>query len=109
MEMEQSKSEELVHCLLLAGTLIGVQLIHDRSIRPVQLFSTTRMFTSTTREVAELLRVSDATLRRLRQSGVLRAGIHYRAIGIGTQRPPLLWNRESVEETLAKRSRRVLS
>ncbi len=109
METEQSKSEKLVHCLLFAGALVGVQLIHGRSILPVQLFLPIRMFTSTTRELAELLRVSDATLRRLRQSGVLRAGIHYRAIGIGTQRPPLLWNRESVEETLAKRSRRVLA
>ncbi len=67
------------------------------------------MFTLTTREVAELLRVSDATLRRMRQSGVLRAGIHFRAIGIGTQRPPLLWDPESVEETLANRSRHFLA
>ncbi|WP_159816292.1 helix-turn-helix domain-containing protein [Cyanobium sp. Copco_Reservoir_LC18] len=65
-------------------------------------------FTLTTAEAAELLRVSDVTLRRLRKSGVLKAGVHFRVQGLGTVRPPLLWNKDAVDAELAKRSRRVL-
>lgn len=66
------------------------------------------IFSLTTAEAADLLRVSDTTLRRLRKAGVLRAGVHFRVIGAGTRRPPLLWNASAVEETLARRSRREL-
>jgi hypothetical protein len=66
-------------------------------------------FTLTTPEVVKSLRVSDQTLRRLRCAGVLRPGIHYRAIGTGTARPPLVWNLEAVDAELAKRSRRLLT
>ncbi|WP_416223517.1 helix-turn-helix domain-containing protein [Synechococcus sp. CBW1107] len=65
-------------------------------------------FSLTTAEAADLLRVSDATLRRLRQSGVLKAGVHFRIQGLGTVRPPLLWDRDAVDAELAKRTRRVL-
>jgi hypothetical protein len=65
-------------------------------------------FTSTTQEVAESLRLSDQTLRRLRSEGVLRPGVHYRAVGLGTRRPPLLWDATAVESAMAQRSRRVL-
>lgn len=66
-------------------------------------------FTMNTSEVVESLRVSDQTLRRLRRDGVLRPGIHFRAIGTGEKRPPLLWNPEAVDAELAKRSRRLLT
>jgi hypothetical protein len=66
-------------------------------------------FTMTTPEVVDSLRVSDQTLRRLRRDGVLRPGIHFRAIGTGTERPPLVWNPEAVDAELAKRSRRLLT
>ena len=66
-------------------------------------------FALTTTEVAGALRISDTTLRRLRRQGVLRPGIHYRAMGTGTQRPPLIWDPEAVDQALAKRSKRELS
>lgn len=65
-------------------------------------------FTATTSEAAELLRTSESTLRRLRRAGVLRAGIHFCAIGAGCKAPALLWAPELVQEALAKRSRQVL-
>ncbi len=65
-------------------------------------------FALTTAEVCEHLRLSDSTLRRLKHEGVLKAGQHYRAVGSGTKRPPLLWNLEACDEALAHRSRRVL-
>lgn len=65
-------------------------------------------FAATTSEAAQQLRISDATLRRLRREGVLKAGVHFRAIGSGTSRPPLLWNVDAADQALAQRSRRVL-
>jgi len=65
-------------------------------------------FDATTQEAAHQLRVSDATLRRLRREGVLKPGIHFRAVGSGISRPPLLWNVAAADEALAQRSRRVL-
>jgi predicted ArsR family transcriptional regulator len=65
-------------------------------------------FAATTSEAAQQLRISDATLRRLRREGVLKAGVHFRAIGSGTSRPPLLWNVTAADQALAQRSRRVL-
>lgn len=66
-------------------------------------------FTLTTTEAAQALRLSAATLARLRTEGVLKAGVHYRAVGAGLKRPPLLWNPEACEAALAQRSRRVLA
>ena len=66
-------------------------------------------FVATTQEAAQQLRVSDATLRRLRREGVLKAGVHFRAMGSGTSRPPLLWNVAAADQALAQRSRRVLT
>jgi excisionase family DNA binding protein len=65
-------------------------------------------FTLTTKEVAARLRTSDSTLRRLRREGVLRPGLHFRAIGGGTVRPSLLWDPEATDNALAQRSRRTL-
>jgi predicted ArsR family transcriptional regulator len=67
------------------------------------------VFDATTKEAATQLRISDATLRRLRQEGVLKAGVHYRAMGSGVSRPPLLWNVAASDLALAQRSRRVLT
>ena len=49
------------------------------------------------------------SLRRLRDEGVLKAGLHYRALGQGTTRPPLLWDPAATDAALAQRSRRVLN
>jgi hypothetical protein len=65
-------------------------------------------YSHSTREACQALRISDRTLLRLRREGVLRAGDHFRVAGAGVSRPPLLWNIEEVERTLARRSRRVL-
>ena len=65
-------------------------------------------FTLTTREVADRLRTSDSTLRRLRREGVLRPGIHFRGQGLGTLRPVLLWDAAATDAALAQRSRRAL-
>ena len=65
-------------------------------------------FTLTTQEAAGVLRISRATLARLRKDGILKAGVHYRAMGAGSLRPPLIWNEEAIELTLTQRSRRVL-
>lgn len=65
-------------------------------------------FSATTQEAANQLRISDATLRKLRREGVLKAGVHFRAMGIGTSRPPLLWNVEASDQALAQWARRAL-
>jgi hypothetical protein len=65
-------------------------------------------FTATTKETTQALRTSETTLRRLRQAGVLRPGVHFCASGAGSIAPTLLWNPEAVQEALAKRSRQIL-
>jgi hypothetical protein len=65
-------------------------------------------FTLTTQEVSEQLRLSDSTLRRLRRDGVLKPGLHFRAIGSGTVKPSLLWDAAATDTALAQRSRRAL-
>lgn len=65
-------------------------------------------FTATTSEVVVQLRTSDSTLRRLRREGVLKPGLHFRAIGSGTVRPSLLWDPQATDAALAQRSRRAL-
>ena len=66
-------------------------------------------FTASTKEAVELLRISEATLRRLRRAGVLRPGIHFCACGAGSIAPTLLWAPEACQEALAKRSRKVFA
>lgn len=65
-------------------------------------------FALTTREVADRLRTSDSTLRRLRREGVLKPGVHFRGQGSGIVKPALLWDFEAVNTALAHRSRRAL-
>jgi hypothetical protein len=65
-------------------------------------------FNLTTSEVADLLRTSDTTLRRLRQEGILKPGIHFRAVGPGRVRPALLWDGDAADAALAHRSRKAL-
>ena len=65
-------------------------------------------FTVTTKELIELMRTSESTLRRLRRAGVLRPGVHFCASGMGEKAPNLLWSPEAVEETMTKRTRRLL-
>ena len=65
-------------------------------------------FALTTKEIALELRLSSQTLRRLRSEGVLRPGIHFRALGHGKKRPPLLWNIDAVDQALVTRSKKEL-
>lgn len=66
-------------------------------------------FTHTTRELATQLRISESTLRRLRKERVLKAGVHYRAVGMGLVRPALLWNPVETDVVLARRSKTELN
>ena len=75
---------------------------HIRQSRPMR-------FSATTKEAVEILRTSEATLRRLRRAGVLRPGIHFCATRVGSIQPTLLWAPEACQEALAKRSRQILT
>lgn len=66
-------------------------------------------FTATTKEAVVLLRISEATLRRLRRAGVLRPGIHYCAIGAGSIAPTLLWAPGACQKALADRSKKIFA
>ena len=66
-------------------------------------------FTSTTKETVQILRTSEATLRRLRRAGVLLPGVHYCSIGAGSIAPTLLWAPEACQEALAKRSKEIFA
>ena len=66
-------------------------------------------FSHTTRELATELRISESTLRRLRKERVLKAGVHYRAVGMGLVRPALIWNPVETDVVLARRSRTELN
>lgn len=65
-------------------------------------------FNLTTLEAAEVFRISATTLRRLRKDGVLKSGIHFRAMGVGVIRSPLIWDGEAIDAALTHRSRRTL-
>lgn len=66
------------------------------------------VFKLTTPELSAQLRLSDSTLRRLRREGVLKPGLHYRAIGDGLLKPQLLWDADATDTALANRSRKTL-
>jgi hypothetical protein len=57
-------------------------------------------FTHTTCELSQSLSLTIPILKRLRLKGILIAGIHYRAVGLGLKRPPLLWNLEACKNAL---------
>ena len=65
-------------------------------------------FNLTTVEAVDVLRISATTLRRLRKEGVLKPGVHYRAMGAGAIRPPLVWDGAAIDAALVNRSRRTL-
>jgi len=65
-------------------------------------------FNLTTAEAVDVFRISSTTLRRLRKDGVLKSGIHFRAMGAGVIRSPLIWNGEAIDAALTNRSRRTL-
>ena len=65
-------------------------------------------FNLTTVEAVDVLRISATTLRRLRKKGVLKPGVHYRAMGAGSIRPPLVWDGSAIDAALVNRSRRTL-
>ncbi len=65
-------------------------------------------FNLTTVEAVDVLRISATTLRRLRKEGVLKPGVHYRAMGAGSIRPPLVWDGSAIDAALTYRSRRTL-
>ena len=65
-------------------------------------------FNLTTVEAVDALRISTTTLRRLRKEGILKPGIHFRAMGAGSIRPPLVWDGSAIDAALTYRSRRTL-
>jgi hypothetical protein len=65
-------------------------------------------FNLTTVEAVDALRISTTTLRRLRKEGILKPGIHFRAMGAGSIRPPLVWDGAAIDAALVNRSRRTL-
>jgi len=65
-------------------------------------------FNLTTVEAVDALRISATTLRRLRKEGVLKPGVHYRAMGAGSIRPPLVGDGSAIDAALVNRSRRTL-
>ena len=60
----------------------------------------------TAAETSEQLRFSEATLRRLRQRGIFKAGVHYRRKFAGNNNSPILYNYEVCEEALLERDAR---
>ena len=64
-------------------------------------------FTRSTAELIGDLRLSDSTLYRLRQEGVLKPGEHFRVGGAGCTRSPLQWDPHATEQALALRTRRT--
>jgi hypothetical protein len=62
-------------------------------------------FYSSTAEAAAALGVSTKTLQRMRLSGILKPGVHFRARGAGATRPQLRWNVEATEAALARRTK----
>lgn len=65
-------------------------------------------FNLTTLEAVDALRISSTTLRRLRKEGILKPGIHFRAMGAGAIRSPLIWDGVAIDAELTNRSRRTL-
>lgn len=66
------------------------------------------VFTHTTYEVMDALRVSRTTLNRLRAEDILRPGCHFTAVGPGLKKPALRWDMNQVEATLARRGKQGL-
>ena len=60
----------------------------------------------TAAETASQLAFSGATLRRLRQRGVFKAGVHYRRKFAGNQNSPTLYDIELCEQALLERDAR---
>ena len=60
----------------------------------------------TAAETSEQLAFSEATLRRLRQKGVLKAGVHYRRKFAGNPNSPILYKIEECEQALNERDAR---
>ena len=67
------------------------------------------MFTKkwlTAAETANILAFSEATLRRLRQGKVFKAGVHYRRKFAGNHNSPILYDIELGEAALKERDAR---
>ena len=61
------------------------------------------MFTTnllTAKQAAQTLAFSEATLRRLRQKGILKAGIHYRRKFAGNPNSPILYKIKECQQAL---------
>jgi len=87
-----------------------IQLGCDQSTTDQSIKAAADMrFTLTTKEAATELRTSESTLRRLRKEGVLKPGVHFIAVGAGAVAPNMLWSASEVQETLAKRTRRLMA
>jgi len=60
----------------------------------------------TAAETSEQLRFSEATLRRLRQRGIFKFGVHCRRKFAGNNNSPILYDIEVCEEALLERDAR---
>ena len=60
----------------------------------------------TAAETSEQLRFSEATLRRLRQRGIFKFGVHCRRKFAGNNNSPILYDIELCEEALLERDAR---
>lgn len=60
----------------------------------------------TAKEASKILAFSEATLRRLRQKGVLKAGLHYRRKFAGNTNSPILYKLEECQHALDERDAR---
>tara|TARA_B100000212_G_scaffold144025_1_gene108339 strand:- start:133 stop:363 length:231 start_codon:yes stop_codon:yes gene_type:complete len=58
------------------------------------------------RETSDLLAFSEATLRRLRQKGILKPGRHYRRKFAGNINSPIIYDLELCEQALRERDER---
>lgn len=89
------------------GCLCCLDLSRGEQPRKATLL-TQMPFNLTTLEAVDALRISSTTLRRLRKEGILKPGIHFRAMGAGAIRSPLIWDGEAIDAALTHRSRRTL-
>ena len=58
------------------------------------------------RETSDLLAFFEATLRRLRQKGILKPGMHYRRKFAGNINSPIIYDLELCEQALRERDER---
>jgi hypothetical protein len=61
-------------------------------------------FAATTAAAALALGCSVPTLHKLRRAGILRPGVHFRPVGVGSARPRLRWDVAATDAALTARA-----